>query len=841
MNARLVIRSELQPDESLAGYLVRLSEYNGLGSPLELLRHVDLKLGFDRHRVELGRLANFIGDSVSNLEAASLAPIEFAPNRPTFNGVPISRVHLPASGARACLHCLKERGYASRLWHLRSYAACHRHGVALIDHCGKCQRPLTWSRSALATCSCGEAFQPGSAVSESLVRLSGIIARAASGEAPAPFLARPVEAISSLAWFFGASHLNDAQERKKAQLRQASVAAALPILEGGAPFVLDWRPTFEAWAEVRFATQNAIGLRWQFETELRSIQSTFEGICPFVVEDLRQYLSTKWQGFMLRSRSYFCVKPSTPRFFTLTQATKHLGIPPRAIRNYVETGFIAAFESSQGTRRYLALRVDSVEKLRRHFAGLLTAEQAGAAFGVSAHRIMDLYRAGHVRSEVRVSRKPRFDPGELQRFCGSMGSPPQIAVDAVCVATTRTVAFIDLIRHISEGRVKAWFGPSAQVGFDNLFVSQAALENCRRSKGAGEPFVANHHAAVRLNLGRPTLSAFVRALDLSAIWEGGRLIAISHAAVKMWEGRILTSGRVGANHGLSGFAVNRRLIQLGIAPLMAGCSSQQISAVWLAEDLERVDFSAQWITAKGRHCTPAIGGAMRLLDTRWGPTIGPNDVSLVELQKSLHIRARTLSLLARRGYLEAGGLTRALHLRGVTRQSAEAFHATYVSSTEISRLTGLSAITVTKRILAHGIEPITLGASSRRYQFCWRRSEVAEIDFVAPYKNARGLWSKPSSGEYAAIETGRVGVAGQVVACRVAIDFLGTNSASLRFAIDQGFIGVTKMTVRGSVSALKEKDVVAFSQRYVFTPRLSTETGISEIALAKRGQRQPTG
>lgn len=830
---RLVVRSELQADESLAGHLVRLSEYNGLASPLDLLRHVGLKVGFDRHRAGLDRLASFIGDTVCNLEAASLAPLETAPNRPTINGVPIGRVHLLTSGARACPHCLKERGYACRLWHLRSYAACHRHGVALIDHCGKCQRPLTWSRSTLATCPCGEAFQPGSAVSESLVRLSGLIAQAASGEAPAPFLARPVEAISTLAWFFGASHLNDAKGRKRAQLRQASVAAALPILEGGAPYVLDWRPTFEAWAEDRFATQNAVGLRWQFGPELTFIQNAFEDICPFVVEDLRQYLSTKWQGFMLRNRSYFCVKPSTPRFLTLTQATKLLGIPPRVIRNYVETGFIAAFESSQGTRRYLALRVDSVEKLRRHLAGMLTAEQAGAAFGVSAHRIMDLYRAGYVRPAVRVSRKPRFDPSELQRFCSSIGSPTKAAVDAVCVATTRTVAFIDLIRHISEGRVHAWFGSSAQVGFDNLFVSQAALEECRRSQGASEPFVANHRAAIRLNLEGRTLSAFVRALDLSAVWEGGRLIAISELAVKEWEGRILTSGRVGADHGLSGAAVNRRLVQLGITPLMATCSSQKVSAVWLSEDLERVDFSAQWITATGRHCSPAIGGAMRLIDTRKGPTIGQNDVSLVELQKTLHINRDTLSLLARKGFLEPGGLTKASHLRGVTRRSAEAFNATYVSSTEVSRLTGLSAIAATRRILAHGIEPITLGASSTRYQFCWKRSEIAQIDFVARYKNAHGFWSKPPSGEYAAIEARRAGEAGRAIAYRVAIDFLGTNSASLRFAIDQGFIGVTKMTVRGSVSALEEEGVMAFSRKYVFTPQLSTETGISENALAK--------
>ena len=710
---------------------------------------------------------------------------------------------------------------------------CHRHGVALIDHCGKCDRPLTWSRSALATCTCGEPIQVGSAASASVIRFSAHLASAASGEAPVPLQPRPVEAISSLAWFFGASHLNDAKGRKKAQLRQASVAVALPIVECGAPYVLDWRPSFEAWANDRFATRNAVGLRWQFGPELTAIRKAFEDLCPFVVEDLRDYLSTRWQGFMLRNQSYFCVQPPAPRFFPITQATKVLGITPQAIRNFVESGLVPAVESSSGARRYLALRTDGIEVLRRHLAGLLTAEQAGAAFGVSAHRIMDLCQAGLVRPAVRVSRKPRFDPTELQRFCSGIGSPTQDCIDAVCVATTRTIPFIELVRHIVAGQLAAWFGPSAQVGFDNLFVSQADLERCRRPQQSTEAFVANFRAAARLNLTHRTLSAFVRGMNLSAIWEGGRLIAVSERAVRQWEGKILTSGRIGADHGLSGAAVSRRLLQLGITPIMPTCSGQKTSAVWNSHDVEKVDFSTQWITATGRHCSPANGGSMRLLDTRNGPKVGASDVTLVDLQKSLHINRVTLSFLARRGYLEPGGLTKSSHLRGVTRQSADAFKATYVSSTELSRLCGLSPIAVTRRILSEGKEPLTLGVSSSCYQFCWKRSDIAHIDFVARRKNAYGQWSKAPSGQYTAIENRRSNGAGAPVAYRVAIDFLGTNSASLRVAIDNGLITAIKTTLRGSVSVLDREEVLSFSGKYVFTPKLSSETGISENALAK--------
>ena len=347
-----------------------------------------------------------------------------------------------------------------------------------------------------------------------------------------------------------------------------------------------------------------------------------------------------------------------------------------------------------------------------------------------------------------------------------------------------------------------------------------------------ERHVATKHAASRLGLNHRTLAAFVRALGLSAVWEAHRLIAVSGDAVAKWEGKILTSGQIGLRHGFSGAAINRRLIQLGISPLMPSSSSQKVSAVWAAADIEQLDFSSQWLSATGRVCSPGNGGQVRLLNTQTGANMGKDVVSLVRLQKTLHLNRDTLSILAKNGFLQPGGHSRAARLRGVTVQSADTFRKTYVSSTEIARKTGLSAIAVTRRILARGVNSVLQDVSSTRYQYCWRRADIRKIDF-----GMRGDRSIASSRIHAAMDHRATNAQRGAVTFRVAIDYLGTNGPSLRGAFEHGLIRVVKQTLRGGISLLDEHDVRAFSERYVFTPKLSAETGISSFALIKMMHR----
>lgn len=830
---RLVVRSDIQPDESLPGLLTRLAEYNGLDSPVRILRHVGLGPGFEKTSADLSHLAQFIGVARSSLEAASFAPLNAGATHLLFGGMRVSRNHISTSGDRVCPLCIETGGYSRRLWHLRAYVACHHHEVVLTDSCRKCDAAISPLRSTLGRCACGEPFQIGPEATRREMQLAALLADAANGSSSLPLESGHLEGACTLTWYFGLADQPDVAPNLEALSGRTSVEVARAIIERGAPFAYAWRPTFLAWAETRFGGEAGVGIHRNLGGELQRLRRSFEDTCPFILTELRTYLSTTWQGFMLRRGSFFCTAPEKPRFLTISQASKLLGVSPRSLRKLVKSGLVSAVEGPPSKRRYLAIRSDGMETIRRYIADLLTPERAGLEFGISARRIGDLARAGLIIPVLRVSKKPRFDAAQLRRFCTGLASPMSMPSELVSITSTKAIRFIYLIRMIHDGRLAACFGSSMSTSFDNLFVEKSALERARFGDHSGSQSISTFRACDRLGLDNRTLVAFVRKLGLQAKWQGGSLVAIAERDVEKWEGRLTTSGRIGAGLGLSGAAVSRRLKQLGFAPLSPSNSPAKVSAIWLKAEIEHVDFSSQWLTARGRLCHPAAGGRMRLVDTRAGPTIGPQDVSLVELQRSVHINRTTLALLARAGFLMPGGLTSAGHLRGVSRESAERFDQEYVSSTAISRRHGISAISVTRRILATGVTPILEGHSSARYQFCWRRSDIEKIDFQCRLRNRHGRRHNAPKLDYVDLTLRESETDGSAVVTRLALTFLGTNAASLRVAIDNGLLAAARISAKGSVIALHAREVRQFAVQYAYTPKLSSELGISENALLK--------
>ncbi|MFC5371789.1 TnsA endonuclease N-terminal domain-containing protein [Brevundimonas faecalis] len=191
------------------------------------------------------------------------------------------------------------------------------------------------------------------------------------------------------------------------------------------------------------------------------------------------------------------------------------------------------------------------------------------------------------------------------------------------------------------------------------------------------------------------------------------------------------------------------------------------------------------------------------------------------------------SAISALGFLVPGGLTSAGHLRGVSRTSAELFDQQYISSTAISRRYGLSAISVTRRILATGVTPILEGHSSARYQFCWRRSDIEKIDFKSHLRNRHGRRHNAPKLDYVDLTLRESEADGSAVFTRLALTFLGTNAASLRAAIDKGLLSAARISAKGSVLAVHADEVRQFAAQYAYTPKLSSELGISENALLK--------
>ncbi len=832
MPPQLVVRGEIQDDESLPGYVIRLSHANCV-RPSFLMKQAALPTGYEFRSADLDLLASLSASDPKALARASFAP-DADQGGHQFNGSALTRPHFLTDGARVCPECVQERGYIDRLWHLRAYAACHRHGKLLIDRCEGCARPIRWLRRKLHQCDCGHVWAPGDQAPPAVVEISSRFAEAAPCIDVDP--RRTLAGLVTIVWFFGCSGFVDPRRRGVVARCAADVGVAVEVLTQGAPFIADWQQSFEGWAHDQFQAQGArIGLHRDFGHELARLRNTFAEQCPFVIDEVRNYFSHHWQGYLLRRQSYFCVGPKVARFIPASDAAKKLGVRVQRIWEFVEAGQLSAGKRSAGSRTYRVIRADAVEALRRHFASLLTPTEAANALGISLTRFRQLDRAGFITAEQIISQTKRFNPKSLRQFCHALASQclPQ-PERSVRITELHRHRLVDLVADIKAGRLRAWFGPGGFDALSNLFVDVAEVEALRGP--GGQEMLSAKQANEHLGVGHRTLAALVKQQHARADWSKmGYLIAVAKSAVDKWKTDLVTSAGVARPLGLAPASVTRRLKQLGITPVLNADPEARVAALWARKDLQNIDFDTQWVTASGTLCIRPKRSGMKRLKLRDGRSIPEGNISLADLSKQTAIENATLRHLALNGYLTATQFNRAGHLRGVLRSSARTFQKTYVSSSEIAAEYGLAGSAVTRRLRSLGLRPILEIANNARVQACWHRSDIVGVDFRSQYMLPCGRPSAPSNHSEAVLlparPSGSPRLSEGAVYVHVATGILGTNSSSLRAAVDAGHIRSASRSATDKVLTVIEADVLAFAERFVFTPKLAAELGLSATSV----------
>lgn len=166
------------PDESLAGYLLRLAtanRYEGIRALVQACNRpiartvADLltQLRIDGALVaDLGRMAAGDAQYLSGYLCEPLPPLARPSGRQRPNTVPLTavmiddcRVDLDAllnDACAVCPLCLRDHGYAKADWDLAPVTACIEHSSLLVDTCSSCGQRLRWSRPTLTACGeCG--------------------------------------------------------------------------------------------------------------------------------------------------------------------------------------------------------------------------------------------------------------------------------------------------------------------------------------------------------------------------------------------------------------------------------------------------------------------------------------------------------------------------------------------------------------------------------------------------------------------------------------------------------------------------------------------------------------
>jgi len=163
INALRLLKTPLpRPDESLMGYILRLTEENGYDSPTWIFNQAELNISVAdggwktlyHDRLKLCHLKRLTGLDHTEFEALRYKFIE-STDLLAVSGSSLSSHHLRFASPKICPACIRQDKYYQRLWDLLSLTACPTHGTVLMDVCPGCGKAISWHRNRLSVCKCG--------------------------------------------------------------------------------------------------------------------------------------------------------------------------------------------------------------------------------------------------------------------------------------------------------------------------------------------------------------------------------------------------------------------------------------------------------------------------------------------------------------------------------------------------------------------------------------------------------------------------------------------------------------------------------------------------------------
>jgi hypothetical protein len=164
--ARLLRTPEPFEDESLMGYVLRLTDENGYGATSWIFDLAGIKIKANSWFV----LYSPVFDSAALQRVLGLTHAEYDAlryvNNTSRRSVTFSDQSLPAefirfSTPKVCPACLREANYYRRYWDLLLLTSCPAHGLVLIDSCPGCGRRISWARKQVSVCRCGYDWRTG--------------------------------------------------------------------------------------------------------------------------------------------------------------------------------------------------------------------------------------------------------------------------------------------------------------------------------------------------------------------------------------------------------------------------------------------------------------------------------------------------------------------------------------------------------------------------------------------------------------------------------------------------------------------------------------------------------
>lgn len=408
---KLLVRSRPEPDESLAGYLVRLTEENGYDTPSWIMRLAGIEYRqADKSAIAFRppeyfeELAALTDNEVSRIGALTYPPAGILGQQDIilFEGARIYKYLLRIDAPRVCPQCLIESGYCRRAWELTLVTACPLHCRLLLEKCPRCNSGLRMNRKCVSVCSCGYDYRDSvtpSVPSDELVlarqiySLCGFTAEEMSRTTDDPTAGLSLSDLVTLIIFIsgqlrgslsttGRRYLTS---RDTAELHDAFVKARAVFREWPHRYYefLEWRQLHDESSRPSLK-QAATGLGKSFDSFYEGIYSKMRSPSfEFMRAAFSEYVTTYWQdGYLSKAKWYgkstHRLKPTS--YVTRREARNRLGVAAAFVDQLVSRGLLKAVVRQMGKKRMFLVDADSLAQLERTYKqGGTARRRSGAA------------------------------------------------------------------------------------------------------------------------------------------------------------------------------------------------------------------------------------------------------------------------------------------------------------------------------------------------------------------------------------------------------------------------------------------------------------------------------
>ncbi|MEQ8392942.1 MAG: TniQ family protein [Thalassospira sp.] len=435
---RLVIRSKPYPNESLIGYLIRITELNHYDEMSWVAHLAGLQLSRMRPNdwvAKLGEIAKIVGQPVSELRSlASYLVSEGNHSHSTLRSdETISRFLIRWPTSKICFQCVDEFGYVSTIADLKFVTHCPHHGARLIDQCPKCGISVRFNRAKVSPCNCSKADGPlPSSASEARLGLMKLLSNKFQGTEfdLSPYCFSAALGNGGLNQALGAISLMIAVGDNQIDLsgkvaNRVSFEEFDASVERVANALVGWPNGFFKFVDElcrqRGKGQRAFSLSGYLGKFYSGLRQHADQV-PFLWEGLQLYIERSLKTTIVTKRGNpTLLKGKEDRWFLpRVVACRRLGVGRNELHRLVWAGYLEGGYGATSYGEIFCVTRESVDKYRGLKKHLIGRREVARMLGISIGTLYGLAEAGCIQ-EVHSPRKDRcrdwyFDMRSITEF-----------------------------------------------------------------------------------------------------------------------------------------------------------------------------------------------------------------------------------------------------------------------------------------------------------------------------------------------------------------------------------------------------------------------------------------